>query len=369
MNNTDGDKEELFVATLSRQQLINCIPKNCFVKSLSKSLFYLLRDFLCILFLYYFSTFIPSLTVNIYLKTIIWTIWSFCQGVLFISLWSLAHECGHGSFSNSKLLNDIVGFILHSMFLVPYFSWKISHSSHHQNSNNFEKDEIWVPKERTDTNILINLFDFFDSNLLTISLIISSLLFGWPLYLFFNIFSNKNYSNFSIFLNNHFNPSSPIFKKRHYKFILISNFTLMILIGFLIYLILKFGFLNILFYYFIPYLWLNSWLILITFLQHTSKDIKYFDNSNWNLMKGSLQTIDRDFGILNIWFHGITNYHVCHHFFPEIPHYHLNEATIHLKKELKEFYKFDDTFFILALFNEASNCRFVKGNKIKYYVK
>lgn len=35
----------------------------------------------------------------------------------------LGHECGHGAFSENQILNDVLGFILHELLLVPYFSW------------------------------------------------------------------------------------------------------------------------------------------------------------------------------------------------------------------------------------------------------
>ncbi|KAI7995187.1 Omega-3 fatty acid desaturase, endoplasmic reticulum [Camellia lanceoleosa] len=41
--------------------------------------------------------------------------------------------CGHGSFSNSPLLNSVVGHLLHLSILVPYHGWRISHRTHHQN--------------------------------------------------------------------------------------------------------------------------------------------------------------------------------------------------------------------------------------------
>lgn len=35
-------------------------------------------------------------------------------------LWVVAHECGHRAFSDSELICDVVGLILHSALLVPY---------------------------------------------------------------------------------------------------------------------------------------------------------------------------------------------------------------------------------------------------------
>lgn len=81
---------------------------------------------------------------------------------------------GHGSFSDSKMLNSVVGHTLHSFILVPYDGWyfllnfllsffpslllfpimnvflyqhcrRISHRTHHQNHGHVENDESWHP--------------------------------------------------------------------------------------------------------------------------------------------------------------------------------------------------------------------------------
>lgn len=41
------------------------------------------------------------------------------QGLNGTALWVLAHECGHQAFSDHRLLNDAVGFALHSFLLTP----------------------------------------------------------------------------------------------------------------------------------------------------------------------------------------------------------------------------------------------------------
>lgn len=50
------------------------------------------------------------------------------------------------------------------------------------------------------------------------------------------------------------------------------------------------------------------------------------DVQEWSYLRGGLSTIDRDFGIFNKIHHDIGT-HVLHHLFPQIPHYHLEEAT------------------------------------------
>lgn len=37
--------------------------------------------------------------------------------------WVIGHECGHQSFSESQAVNDGVGLVVHSLLLVPYYSW------------------------------------------------------------------------------------------------------------------------------------------------------------------------------------------------------------------------------------------------------
>jgi omega-6 fatty acid desaturase / acyl-lipid omega-6 desaturase (Delta-12 desaturase) len=65
-------------------------------------------------------------------------------------VWVLAHECGHQSFSESELANNIVGTICHSLLLVPYHSWRITHGKHHNNTGSCENDEVFAPFTRSD---------------------------------------------------------------------------------------------------------------------------------------------------------------------------------------------------------------------------
>lgn len=47
-------------------------------------------------------------------KFSLWAIYSFWAGLVGTGLWIIAHECGHQAFSESKFLNNIVGWVLHS---------------------------------------------------------------------------------------------------------------------------------------------------------------------------------------------------------------------------------------------------------------
>eukprot|EP01122_Echinamoeba_exundans_P001554 TRINITY_DN11585_c0_g1_i2.p1 TRINITY_DN11585_c0_g1~~TRINITY_DN11585_c0_g1_i2.p1 ORF type:complete len:270 (+),score=16.89 TRINITY_DN11585_c0_g1_i2:27-836(+) len=71
-------------------------------------------------------------------------IYAFVQGTFMWSLFVVGHDCGHGSFSESWLLNDVIGHLAHSPILVPYYPWKFSHAIHHANTGNLDADETYV---------------------------------------------------------------------------------------------------------------------------------------------------------------------------------------------------------------------------------
>ena len=53
--------------------------------------------------------------------------------------------CGHGPLHPNRRLEAALGFVLHSLLLVPYFTWQRSHAVHHANCNYLEGGETHVP--------------------------------------------------------------------------------------------------------------------------------------------------------------------------------------------------------------------------------
>lgn len=120
------------------------IPEAAFVKSPLRATAHMLFDY-AVWFgatyaIYYTSqngTFQALPQYQQYLATFaFWNIAGFFMWCIFV----VGHDCGHGTFSDSELLNDIVGHFTHGSILVPFYPWQLSHRRHHMYHNHIEKD-------------------------------------------------------------------------------------------------------------------------------------------------------------------------------------------------------------------------------------
>ena len=111
----------------SRKEVREAIPNHCFTRQTNRSLFYLSRTVVIQIFVVLLGLSIPLTKEMIP----IWVIYAILSGTTSMGLWVLAHECGHGAFSDNRKLETLVGYCLQSFLLVPYFSWQRSHAVHH----------------------------------------------------------------------------------------------------------------------------------------------------------------------------------------------------------------------------------------------
>lgn len=176
------------------------IPPEFFVFSTTRALITLARDLITTALFFYLALRIPSLHLpapfDIYsplIRAAAWLGYWWFQGLVLTGVWVIGHECGHGAFSPYAWLNDLVGYTLHTLLWTPYFSWKISHHRHHMNHASMERDEVYVPKTRTDLGLPskeqekehgIDWDDYFgDTPIWTLMMLIRQQVLAFPAYL------------------------------------------------------------------------------------------------------------------------------------------------------------------------------------------
>jgi len=242
--------------------------------------------------------------------------------------------------------------------LVPYHPWRISHGKHHLNTGSCENDEVFVPSSKEYKNYEVNPEkDMHMPMAETIGYLFTTLLFGWPAYLFANISGPEKYRGK---VNDHFRSDSALFSLRNKFDVIISDVVLIAWIATLVYLCTVFSIGDMIFFYFIPYLNVNFWLVLITFLQHSDVYLPHYRGNEWNWLRGALCTVDRSYGrVFDSVFHHIADTHVCHHLFSNMPHYHAQEATEAMKKVLGQYYLKDETPIATALYRSMRECQWV----------
>ena len=110
--------------------------------------------------------------------------------------------------------------------------------------------------------------------------------------------------------------------------------------------------------YGIPYLYVNNWLVFITYLQHTDPVLPHYSAEKWTFARGALATIDRTFmGPVGGWIlHGICETHVAHHTSSKIPHYNAWEATEALKNFLGPHYQRSEENMFVSFYKAHRDC-------------
>jgi len=270
---------EFEVPDFTIKDIRDAIPKHCYERSALRSMSYVVRDMILLAttFTLYYNFVTPEYIPSKAVRFGLWVVYGFLQGLFGTGLWVLAHECGHQAFSPSRLINDTVGWVLHSSLLVPYFSWKMSHSKHHKATGNIERDMVFVPRTREQQATRLGRLAHELSELTeetpiyTFLHLLGQQLIGWPNYLLTNV-TGHNYherqregrgkgkhNGFGGGVN-HFDPRSPIYDNREAFWVIMSDIGLAITITALVILGNKFGWSNMAVWYFYPYLWVNHWL-------------------------------------------------------------------------------------------------------------
>lgn len=213
----------------------DAIPKHCFERNMLTSFSHLFSDLAIIATLGYLATYINSPYLPAWSPYVLWPLYWYAQGSVSTGVWVLSHECGHQSFSESEFVNNTVGTIFHSLLLVPYHSWRITHGLHHNNTGSCDHDEVFCPSKKSDF-----ASDMIKETPIVYALqIIRMLTVGWmPGYLIFNATGPSKYHGKNA---NHFSPTAEFFKPEEFWLIVQTDIAFFMALAGLVYAIYTFG--------------------------------------------------------------------------------------------------------------------------------
>ncbi|KAK7678562.1 hypothetical protein QCA50_018434 [Cerrena zonata] len=296
-----------------------------------------------------------------------WIAYWFWESVAFTGMWTLGHECGHDALSPIHWVNTVIGVFLHMFMITPYHAWRITHRHHHKGTNHLAHDETYHPFTRTDLKLpppekatRMHYKEMIEETpaFTTFKLVVRQFI-GFQLYLLHNRKGNPKYPKGT----SHYNPSAKLFKPEHRTSILISDFFIISMLSILSVWSYYRGFREVWRVYFVPWLWAHNWIVMFTYLQHSDPTVPYYRGKmQWNFTRGALATVDRPvFGWIGKFFwHGIAHDHVAHHFFVNVPFYNLPKVTEAIKPVLGEYYYYDSTPTLYALWRSFTQCTFIE---------
>lgn len=351
----------------TKKEVFAAIPAHCFKRDTAKSMLYAASSVALWAACVYAGTYIPATPAF----APVWVLYAAVTGTVMTGSWVVAHECGHQAFSDNKKLQDVVGYVLHTALLVPYWSWQRSHAVHHARTNHLNEGESHVPYAVTDSpNFhavgaakLAKRQRYFAKGItgkiaFGFNRLWSHLVFGWPAYLLQGATGGPIRGK-----TNHFDPrkgtqgQGALFPGKFADRVYESDVGIALMLAATAAWGVSAGWQAPALLYYAPLAVTNMWLVLYTWLQHTDVDVPHFDKEAWTWSKGTFMTIDRPYGpVLNFLHHGIGSTHVVHHINHEIPHYNAWEATEAIKKAFPQFYLYDPTPIHEALWRVSTHC-------------
>ncbi|PBK77234.1 hypothetical protein ARMSODRAFT_268585 [Armillaria solidipes] len=348
--------------TVTLKEIHDAVPKHLLKGNPVLATLYVLRDISFTLLLFKLASRISDIEAGVLVRSFLWLAYWWVQGLVWAGIFCLGHDAGHGTLYRSTRMNNLVGFVLHTALLIPYYAWRATHHAHHKATSSMERDENYVPYLRSDFGLpskeKARQFDynevFEETPIYTLSRMLIMQGFGWWVYLAKNTMGSKMYSPGT----NHFDPDSPLFKPEQRNAIIISDIGLVAMVLLLAYAGPSFFFK----YYLIPYLLTNHWIVMFTYLHHSDPTIPHYRKAEWSFLRGAAATVDRPLlgWMGRFFFHNISHDHVAHHFFSSAPFYNGPAITQIVKNVLGASYNYDSTPSFYALYRSFTQCLFVE---------
>jgi omega-6 fatty acid desaturase (delta-12 desaturase) len=267
------------------------------------------------------ATTLASVSASLYLISISpWYLLPFAwfiAGTAFTGFFVIGHDCGHRSFSENKLLEDIVGTLAFMPLIYPFEPWRIKHNQHHAQTNKLVEDTAWHPVMPTE----VEKWSPWQSTLYKTFL-------GSPLKLWASV------GHWWIW---HFDLNKYTEKQKPRVLVSLAAVAAFALIG--LPTIAAFtGLGGVAKYWLMPWLGYHFWMSTFTVVHHTAPHIPFKPASEWNAAKAQLSgTVHCDYPRwVEFLCHDIS-VHVPHHVNSKIPWYNLRAANESLEKNWGEY--------------------------------
>lgn len=234
-----------------------------------------------------------------------------------IRLFIFQHDCGHGSFFNSRKANDWTGRIIALLTFTPYDFWRLAHNKHHATSGDLDHrsiggiDTITLQEYQAMSKGMQRAYRIYRNPIVL-------LIFGTPLYVLFG--QRLPFNQGTSFYENY----QTLSVKMIWKSVMLTNLALFILYGTLVFLL---G-LGTLIAVYLPILiitsWIGGWLF---YVQHQFEETYWERNENWTFHEAAL--LGSSYYVLPKilqWFVGNIGIHHVHHLCSKIPNYKLQEC-------------------------------------------
>jgi omega-6 fatty acid desaturase (delta-12 desaturase) len=227
---------------------------------------------------------------------------------LFIRLFIIQHDCGHGAFFPSRTANNVLGAVLGVITFFPYGYWRRTHAIHHATSGNLDDRELGDIRTQTVREYLgFSRLRRFGYRLYRHPLV----MFGvGPAYQFL--------------IKHRFPWDIPWSWKREWKSVLWTNVAL---VGATFGLGMTFGWGTLVLVELPIVLFAGALGVWLFYVQHQFEDTYWEHEDAWDYYRaGAHGSSFYDLHPVLHWLTGNIGYHHIHHLSSQIPNYHLAAA-------------------------------------------